>query len=47
LQLFAALGICFGLAMLTAWFELLTALGTFIADMLVGVIKERFGFIAP
>ncbi|MBA6290300.1 cation:proton antiporter [Colwellia sp. MB3u-4] len=40
LQLFAALGICFGLAMLTAWFELSTALGAFIAGMLVGVAKE-------
>jgi len=40
LQLFAALGICFGLAMLTAWFELSTALGAFIAGMLVGAAKE-------
>jgi CPA2 family monovalent cation:H+ antiporter-2 len=40
LQLFAALGICFGLAMLTAWFELSTALGAFIAGMLVGASKE-------
>ncbi|MBA6391330.1 cation:proton antiporter [Colwellia sp. BRX10-3] len=40
LQLFAALGICFGLAMLTAWFELSTALGAFVAGMLVGAAKE-------
>jgi monovalent cation:H+ antiporter-2, CPA2 family len=40
LQLFAALGICFGLAMLTAWFELSTALGAFMAGMLVGAAKE-------
>ncbi|ARD46331.1 cation:proton antiporter [Colwellia sp. PAMC 21821] len=40
LQLFAALGICFGLATLTAWFELSTALGAFIAGMLVGAAKE-------
>jgi len=40
LQLFAALGICFGLAMLTPWFELSTALRAFIAGMLVGAAKE-------
>lgn len=40
LQLFAALGICFGLALLTAWFDLSTALGAFIAGMLVGAAKE-------
>lgn len=40
LQLFTALGICFGLAMLTAWFELSTALGAFVAGMLVGAAKE-------
>lgn len=40
LQLFAALGIYFGLAMLTVWFELSTALGAFIASLLVGAAKE-------
>ena len=40
LQLFAALGVCFGLAMITAWFELSTALGAFIGGMLVGAAKE-------
>lgn len=40
LQLFAALGICFGLSMLTAWFELSTALGAFLGGMLIGAAKE-------
>jgi len=40
LQLFAALGICFGLALITAWFDLSTALGAFIAGMLIGAAKE-------
>lgn len=40
LQLFAALGICFGVALLTAWFELSTALGAFIGGMIVGAAKE-------
>jgi len=40
LQLFAALAVCFGLAMLSAWFELSTALGAFIAGMIVGAARE-------
>lgn len=40
LQLFAALTICFGLAFMSAWFDLSTALGAFIAGMLVGSAKE-------
>jgi len=40
LQLFAALGLCFGLALITAWFDLSTALGAFIAGLIVGVAKE-------
>jgi len=40
LQLFAALGLCFGLALLTAWFDLSTALGAFIAGLIIGVAKE-------
>lgn len=40
LQFFAALGICFGVALLTAWFELSTALGAFIGGMIVGAAKE-------
>lgn len=40
LQLFAALSICFGLALLTAWLDLSTALGAFIAGMLIGAAKE-------
>lgn len=40
LQIFAALGICFGLSMLTAWFELSTALGAFLGGMLIGAAKE-------
>jgi len=40
LQLFAALAICFGLALITAWFDLSTALGAFIAGLIIGVAKE-------
>jgi CPA2 family monovalent cation:H+ antiporter-2 len=40
LQLFAGLGICFGLSMLTAWFELSTALGAFLGGMLISAAKE-------
>ncbi len=40
LQLFTALGVCFGLAMISGWFELSTALGAFLAGMLVGVARE-------
>ena len=40
LQLFAALAICFGLALITAWFDLSTALGAFIGGMLIGAAKE-------
>jgi len=44
LQLFAALGVCFGLAFITAWFELSTALGAFLAGMLIGATKETHWF---
>ncbi len=40
LQLFTALSICFGLALITAWLELSTALGAFMAGMLIGSAKE-------
>lgn len=40
LQLFAALSVCFGLALITAWFDLSTALGAFLAGMLIGAAKE-------
>ncbi|WP_169335577.1 cation:proton antiporter [Dasania marina] len=40
LQLFTALSVCFGLSLITAWFDLSTALGAFIAGMLIGVTKE-------
>jgi len=40
LQLFAALSICFGLSLLTAWLDLSTALGAFIGGMLIGAAKE-------
>lgn len=40
LQLFAALSLCFGLALITGWFELSTALGAFVGGMLVGVARE-------
>ncbi len=40
LQLFSALSICFGLALITAWLDLSTALGAFIGGMLIGAAKE-------
>jgi CPA2 family monovalent cation:H+ antiporter-2 len=40
LQLFTALAICFGLALITAWLELSTALGAFMAGMIIGAAKE-------
>ena len=40
LQLFAALSICFGMALITAWFDLSTALGAFLAGMLIGAARE-------
>jgi CPA2 family monovalent cation:H+ antiporter-2 len=40
LQLFAALTVCFGLALITAWLELSTALGAFIGGMLIGAARE-------
>ena len=40
LQVFTALGICFGLAFITAWFDLSTALGAFLAGMLINAAKE-------
>ena len=40
LQLFGALGICFGVALLTGWLGLSTALGAFLAGMFIGVAKE-------
>lgn len=40
LQLFAALAVCFGLALITAWFDLSTALGAFLSGMLIGAAKE-------
>lgn len=40
LQLFAALSVCFGLALITAWLDLSTALGAFIGGMLIGAAKE-------
>ena len=40
LQLFAALSVCFGLALITGWFDLSTALGAFIAGLLIGAAKE-------
>lgn len=40
LQLFAALSICFGFSLLTAWFDLSTALGAFLAGMLIGAARE-------
>lgn len=33
MQVFTALGICFGLSFITAWFDLSTALGAFLAGM--------------
>lgn len=40
LQLFAALTVCFGLSLLTAWLNLSTALGAFIGGMIIGAAKE-------
>jgi CPA2 family monovalent cation:H+ antiporter-2 len=40
LQLFASLAICFGVSLITAWFELSTALGAFIGGMLIGAARE-------
>ena len=40
LQLFVALAICFGMALLTAAFELSTALGAFLGGLLIGSAKE-------
>ncbi|RLV58010.1 cation:proton antiporter [Parashewanella curva] len=40
LQLFIALIICFGMALITAAFELSTALGAFVGGVLVGSAKE-------
>lgn len=40
LQVFAALGLCLGFALISGWFELSTALGAFLAGMLVGAAKE-------
>ena len=40
MQLFAALSICFGLSLLTAWLDLSTALGAFIGGMLIGAARE-------
>ncbi|MDH3527252.1 MAG: cation:proton antiporter [Gammaproteobacteria bacterium] len=40
LQLFGALSICFGIALLTGWLGLSTALGSFLAGMIIGVARE-------
>lgn len=40
LQVFAAALLCFGLALITGLFQLSTALGAFLAGMLVGAAKE-------
>jgi CPA2 family monovalent cation:H+ antiporter-2 len=40
LQLFGALSICFGIAMLTGWMGLSTALGAFLAGMVIGAARE-------
>lgn len=40
LQLFAALSICFGFALITAWLGLSTALGAFIGGMVIGAARE-------
>ncbi|MBB1487869.1 cation:proton antiporter domain-containing protein [Oceanospirillum sediminis] len=40
LQVFAALGVCSGFALISGWFELSTALGAFLAGMLIGAAKE-------
>ena len=40
IQVFAALSLCFGFALLTAWLELSAAFGAFMAGLLVGVARE-------
>jgi len=40
LQLFCGLCVCFGLALITAWIDLSTALGAFIGGILIGAAKE-------
>lgn len=40
MQIFAALAICFGLSLITGLFSLSTALGAFVAGMLVGAARE-------
>jgi CPA2 family monovalent cation:H+ antiporter-2 len=40
LQVFFAFGLCLGLALLTGLFQLSSALGAFVAGMLVGVARE-------
>ena len=40
MQVFAALGLCFGLSLITGLVGLSTALGSFVAGMLVGAAKE-------
>jgi len=40
LQVFAAMGVCLGLGMLTGFFSLSTALGAFIGGMIIGAAKE-------
>ena len=40
LQLFGALAICLGVALLTGWLGLSTALGAFLAGMLIGIARE-------
>ena len=40
LQLFGALSICFGIALLTGWMGLSTALGAFVAGMMIGAARE-------
>jgi CPA2 family monovalent cation:H+ antiporter-2 len=40
LQLFGALSICFGIALLTGWMGLSTALGSFVAGMIIGAARE-------
>lgn len=40
LQLFGAFSICFGIALLTGWMGLSTALGAFVAGMIIGAARE-------
>lgn len=40
LQLFASLVVFLGISLLTAWFELSTALGAFLAGMMIGAARE-------